>query len=311
MTAREVRAGAEFRVQGRTLTGPAVIFGDISPDHRERVLAGAFGAAPAAPLNIQHDRRLEVLAAGEYDLTDTGRALEVRAMLPADSAAIKLVQRGALGGFSIEFQARAERREDGLRVIERAELVGVGLVDVPSYPGSLAEVRARGARGGRLGTLRGSVPTGRTLDCECGPDGCVEAVFATGSLDSAIGKEEILATVGDFSRAFAAKSNKGIRFWRSDRGLEFAVDVPKTEVGERLLEQMRTVPVFARPSINLAMSTFERVGTVARYSEANVRGLIVKPTDRAAGWSPVALGRDGEDAPARAPGRRRSAVGWL
>ena len=168
-----------------------------------------------------------------------------------------------------------------------------------------------GARGGRLGTIRGSVPTGRTLDCECGPDGCVEAVFETGSLDSVLGKDEVLATVGDFSRAFAAKSNKGVRFWRSDRGLEFAVDVPKSEVGERLMEQMRTVPVFARPSINLAESTFERVGTVARYSQANIRGMIVKPTDRAAGWSPVTLGRDGDDSPERAPARRRSALGWL
>ena len=308
---REVRAGAEFRVSGRTLTGPALVFGDISPDHREKFEPGAFGASPAAPLNIQHDPRLEVLGAGDYDLTDTGRALEVRAMLPETSAAIKLVQRGALGGFSVEFHARAERREGGLRVVERAELVGVGLVDIPSFPGSLAEVRARGARGGRLGTLRGSVPTGRTLDCECGPDGCIEAVFETGSLDSTLDKDEVLATVGDFSRAFAAKSNKGVRFWRSDRGLEFAVDVPKSEVGERLMEQMRTVPVFARPSINLAESTFERVGTVARYSEANIRGMIVKPTDRVSGWSPVVLGRDGEDGPERAPGRRRSALGWL
>ena len=78
-------------------------------------------------------------------------------MLPADSAAIKLVQRGALGGFSVEFHARAERREGGLRVVERAELVGVGLVDVPSFPGSRAEVRARGARGGRLGSVRGRI----------------------------------------------------------------------------------------------------------------------------------------------------------
>ena len=103
---REVRAGAEFRVSGRTLTGPAVIFGDVSPDHRERFEPGAFGASPSAPLNIQHDPRLEVLGAGDYDLTDTGRALEVRAILPDTSAAIKLVQRGALGGFSIEFHAR-------------------------------------------------------------------------------------------------------------------------------------------------------------------------------------------------------------
>ena len=305
---REVRAGAEFRVSGRTLAGPAVVFGDVSPEHRERFEPGAFGASPAAPLNIQHDARLEVLAAGEYDLADTGRALDVRAVLPPDSAAIRLVQRGALNGFSVEFVARAERRDGGIRVVERAALVGVGLVDVPSYPGSLAEVRARGARGGRLGTLRGVVPTGRALACECGPEGCIEALFEAGALDGAITKPEVLATVGTFAQAFAAKSKKGVRFWRSDRGLEYAVDVPPTDVGQALMEQMRSVPVFARPVVDVAESSFDVDGRVARYRKASVRGLIVKPTDRAAGWSPVVLGKD--DAPEGPPARRRSAP-WL
>ena len=56
MTAPEVRAGLEFRVAGRTLSGRVMTFGDISPEHRERFLPGAFGPAPSAPLNIQHDR---------------------------------------------------------------------------------------------------------------------------------------------------------------------------------------------------------------------------------------------------------------
>ena len=83
MTAPEVRAGAEFRVAGRTLTGRVMTYGDISPEHRERFLPGAFGPAPSAPLNIQHDRNMVVLGAGDYALTDTDRALEIRAELPA------------------------------------------------------------------------------------------------------------------------------------------------------------------------------------------------------------------------------------
>lgn len=31
--------------------------------------------------------------------------------------------------------------EAGVRVIERAELIGIGLVDAPAYPASTAEVR--------------------------------------------------------------------------------------------------------------------------------------------------------------------------
>ena len=51
--------------------------------------------------------------------------------------------RGALSGFSIEFHSKAERREAGVRVIERADLTGLALVDKGAYPQSVAEVRAR------------------------------------------------------------------------------------------------------------------------------------------------------------------------
>ena len=120
MTAPEVRAGAEFRVAGRTLSGTVLRYGDTSPEHRERFLPGAFAPVPAVPLNVQHDRRMVVLDVGGFILNDTPRALEIRAELPADSAAIKLVRRGALNGYSVEFHARQERRESGVRVIERA-----------------------------------------------------------------------------------------------------------------------------------------------------------------------------------------------
>ena len=160
MTAPEVRAGPEFRMSGRTLTGTVLRYGDTSPEHRERFLPGAFAPVPPVPLNIQHDPSMVVLDAGAYVLTDTERSLEIRAELPAGSAALKLVQRGALNGFSVEFHSRRESRNHGERVIAQAELVGVGLVDEPSYPGSLAEVRRRGDQGGRLGTFRGRVPAG-------------------------------------------------------------------------------------------------------------------------------------------------------
>ena len=43
MTEREVRAGGEARLAGRTLSGVAMPYGTISPDFRERFEPGAFG----------------------------------------------------------------------------------------------------------------------------------------------------------------------------------------------------------------------------------------------------------------------------
>lgn len=132
---------------GRTLSGRALVYGDVSPDFRERFMPGAFGDIGPVALNLQHDARLVLVEAGGLAITDGERALEVRATLPADSAAVQLVKRGALRGFSVEFVARSERREAGVRVIERAELTGLALVDRPAYIASTAEVRASVAHG--------------------------------------------------------------------------------------------------------------------------------------------------------------------
>ena len=103
-------------------------------------MPGAFGDVPSEiAVNLQHDPNLVVVSSAA--LTDSERALEVRADLPADSAALRLVQRGALRGFSIEFRATSERREAGIRVIEAATLTGLALVDDGAYPMSKAEVR--------------------------------------------------------------------------------------------------------------------------------------------------------------------------
>ena len=108
----EHREGVSFRVAGRTLSGRALVYGDVAPDFRERFEPGAFGEVRTVPINIQHDPRLIVTDTAL--LTDTARSLDVRADLPAGSAALALVRRGALTGFSIEFHAKAERREAGI-----------------------------------------------------------------------------------------------------------------------------------------------------------------------------------------------------
>ena len=56
MTAPEVRAGLEFRVAGRTLCGTVLRYGDISAEHRECFVPGAFAPLPEVPLNLKRDR---------------------------------------------------------------------------------------------------------------------------------------------------------------------------------------------------------------------------------------------------------------
>ena len=88
----EHRAGSEFRAQGRVLSGVVLRYGDISPDFAERFMPGSLAPLPDVPLNLQHDRAMVVLPPGRFVLADSERALEIRAELPASSAALQLCQ---------------------------------------------------------------------------------------------------------------------------------------------------------------------------------------------------------------------------
>ena len=179
-------------------------YGDVSPDFRERFVPGAFGQVSTIPVNLQHDP--SIVIAPRAALADTKRELRVRAELPVGSAALDLVRRGALNGFSIEFTSQSERRESGVRVVERAKLTGLALVDQGAYPGARAEVRARSGR-----TMRASIPSKRRAACEClGKDACgvrfPDDVLEEG-LDEAFGRAgrgegDLIAVAGDFSRGW-------------------------------------------------------------------------------------------------------------
>ena len=119
----ERRSGGEVRVSGRTLSGVAMPYGTIAPDFRERFEPGAFGEVRAIDLNLQHDPAVVVVRGAS--LADSPVALSVSATLADGAAALALVRRGALRGFSVEFHAasgaaRGGRQGDRARGAYRA-----------------------------------------------------------------------------------------------------------------------------------------------------------------------------------------------
>ena len=64
--------------------------------------------------------------------------------------ALALVHAGVLRGLSVEFIVSRERDDNGVRLIEAAELVGLGLVARPAYDASAVAARARGCRRRRV-----------------------------------------------------------------------------------------------------------------------------------------------------------------
>ena len=168
MTTTERTAPLEVRASGRTLTGEAIRYGQQAADRPERFEAGAFAPLGPVALNLQHDPAIVLATTGDgLTVTDTATALEVRADLEP-GAALTLLRRGALRGLSVEFRALTERRDGGVRVIERAALEAIGLVDAPSYTGRL---ELRRGLGGGLGVLRSHVPTDATVACDCAGGG--------------------------------------------------------------------------------------------------------------------------------------------
>jgi len=138
----------ELRAEGRELSGYAMRWGEYSPSHRERFEAGSLEPEGDYWLDFAHDsERVIAYRGGGLSLVGDSEGVLLQASLPhtpmADKALAAITQ-GRMTGLSVEFRAIAEKRADGVRIIERAALAGVGLVEHPSYPSSRVEARHRG-----------------------------------------------------------------------------------------------------------------------------------------------------------------------
>ena len=143
----EIRQQADGRF---VLEGPLMVYGDTASIYgqAERFLPGSIRFREGAMLNLQHDRA-QALARypnGGLELIDSPTEARLVANLPATAAArdtYELVRAGVLTGLSVEFAAERERLQAGERVIERALVLGAGVVDEPAY--KLSRIEARGS----------------------------------------------------------------------------------------------------------------------------------------------------------------------
>ena len=314
----ERRAGLNFHVQGRTVSGTALRYGDVADmgAFREMFVAGAFNPIGSVALNLQHDesRVLAKTGAGLV-LADGPRSLEVRAELTG-KAEHELVRRGTLRGFSIEFRAKNQRYEGGTRIIESAELTGLSLVDEPAYPESVAEARRKRVpsktaikKAGRV--LRSKIPYDRSLACEClksgGGAACIPmARFSKLSgdvmaeaINSALAEaRDVLSVMGQFQRPIGSASRGTLRAVSTDSALEIELDLPDSEVGNAVVAAHEAAGVILRPLIDFSKSLFKDTDRGREYEKPWLRGFTVGATDNKGGWpTPVIEGPKKAPAP--------------
>lgn len=140
------RRFVEFRADGDAITGVVVRYGDTATfgQWSERFEPGALEYSDVV-VNLQHDRGKPVARIGAgLTLSDSKAALEARIAAPDTvygREAKELIGAGILRGLSMEFRAIEERMEDRTRIVSRAELVGIGIVDRPAYAESTIAAR--------------------------------------------------------------------------------------------------------------------------------------------------------------------------
>lgn len=142
--------GIEKRADGsEVIEGVLVRFGDTADLglFRERMMPGSLAFTDVIA-NLMHDRARPIARtrAGLELIQSSTELRAVIAPVPTRDGreALELVKAGVLKGLSAEFKVSDEGQgTDGAREIRAATLVGLGVVDRPAYPDSLAAVAQR------------------------------------------------------------------------------------------------------------------------------------------------------------------------
>ena len=279
-------------LEGKTLRGIVMKYGEISTGapRPERFIPGAFEYQDVI-LNVQHERGRPIARTdgGGLHLIDSQEALTMRADLPetregADT--LELVRKSILRGLSVEFRAISERYEAGVRVIEKALLSGIGLVDKPAFDGS--RVEARRIRGITF-TFR--IPYRRPLRCQCCPKADI-VDFEPEAFTESLANKEVLLIAGDYKGALASKNRGTLRTKQTKDGLEADSDIADTQAGKDILAQAVDIPIYARPVVDFERSEFEVIDGIAKVKNAYLRAFLLGPTDANEGWEPLKVIRE-------------------
>ena len=139
----EVRLEAEAAAPG-VLTGVLMAYGVRASDRPELFEPGALHwDQGGVVLREQHNRQAPIC---RFVPTVEDKEVRVRIELPDTSrgrdAAVG-VKSGLYRGLSVEFRATDELQQGGVRRIKKAQLLGAGLVDDPSYKQCSVSVRNR------------------------------------------------------------------------------------------------------------------------------------------------------------------------
>jgi len=141
----EYRSFGEFRFDAAAgvIEGVVMRYGDTAKLGRfeERFEPGSLTVSDDALVNIQHNRQKPVARLGRGLTISQGRDTTLaRIELPKTaiaSEARELVDAGILRGLSIEFRAEVDEWRGRTRVVSKAIMTGLGIVDTPAYPDSV------------------------------------------------------------------------------------------------------------------------------------------------------------------------------
>lgn len=146
----EYRAATfEYRRKKNELRGLALPFGVetlLGQGFREKFLPGAFPELSDAILYLRHGGPSLARVPKSLAIEAREDGLHILATLPNTAPANEakeLIGNGTLQGLSVEFRAlEDEFQADGLRVIARAELSGIAIVERAAYAATSVDVRA-------------------------------------------------------------------------------------------------------------------------------------------------------------------------